>query len=167
MRELIIVRHAEAVTTQPDFDRCLSETGIQQAYQTAQQLSYYQVQPEHIIASPALRTYNTAQLLAAELNLPADHIQTLANLYQATETDWVNVLRELPVQLASLLIVGHNPAVSQLVGYLTDQDIIYLTPASFYCLSLDIDDWAALTRGLATVKLSSFVNHHENNRISE
>lgn len=167
MRELIIVRHAEAITTQPDFDRSLSEAGIQQAYQTAQQLKHYQVQPEYIIASPAVRTYSTAQLLAAEFSLSTECIQTLANLYHATETVWVNVLRELPAQLATLLIVGHNPAVSQLVCYLTDQDVVPLAPASFYCLSLDIDDWAALTRGMATVKLSSFVNQHENNRISE
>ena len=71
MKRLYIVRHTqkdEAKLGQDDYDRELSEKGIEDAREMARRLSEQCIKTDLIVASPASRTRTTAEIYAQELN---------------------------------------------------------------------------------------------------
>jgi phosphohistidine phosphatase len=96
--------------------------------------------PDLVISSPALRTRQTvaALLLAA----PVDYLDPL---YAADADELLDAVRELSNrddEPESVLLVGHNPGVHQLVLELTGgEQLPGYPPATLAALDLDIDDW--------------------------
>jgi phosphohistidine phosphatase len=70
MKTLYIMRHPQkdtSIVKTDDFDLQLSNEGIEDAHTMAKRLLNLQVHPDLIVASPALRTAKTAQIVAKEL----------------------------------------------------------------------------------------------------
>src|ERR1700692_1730532 len=80
---LLLLRHAEAEAPrpgQPDIDRPLSELGRTEALDAADCMAAQALRVDALLVSPALRTRETAIIVAAELDI-ADDLQLEAGLY--------------------------------------------------------------------------------------
>lgn len=150
MRELLIARHARAAG-QPgvnDAARPLDARGERDAPRMAARLHAAGLRPQRLLASPALRTLATARALAGGLGLAPASIELDPRIYDATTGDLVAVLQAQSPVCDSLLLVGHNPGVSQLAHWLLgDRALPALVPGEVLQLSLDCADWAALAPG--------------------
>lgn len=120
MVELFLVRHGIAVPHGtpdiPDDERPLTPKGIKRMKQIARGLRRLKVDPERIVTSPLPRALETAQIVAEELDKEdvleqADELR--ADRPAAAIKDWVLGRPE-----RSLMIVGHDPAFSELAGLL-------------------------------------------------
>jgi phosphohistidine phosphatase len=120
MNELYVVRHgiAEARGTPetPDSERQLTVKGRKQSRQVGRGLRRLGIEPDRILTSPLPRALETARIIADALRM-ADRLET-ANALAAERSgeevrDWVLGRGE-----DRLMIVGHNPALSDLVGLL-------------------------------------------------
>lgn len=120
MKRLLIVRHGIAVAHgSPDFaddDRPLTPKGEKRMRQIGYGLKRCGLAPDRIVSSPLPRAYRTAEIVARVLGCP-DLLQTADEL-RASESaasiaGWI---AEQPDE--ELMIVGHNPAFSDLVGLL-------------------------------------------------
>jgi phosphohistidine phosphatase len=70
------------------------------------------------VVSPAERTRETWRLAAAELAvLPP--VREDDRVYAGTADSLLGVLRELPHEVETVVLVGHNPGVEELVASLT------------------------------------------------
>ena len=69
--------------------------------------------PELWIASPALRTRETAAILAGDSGIIVE-----PELYGAWPEDYWRVVRAIPNETASIAIVAHNPTVGSIVNSL-------------------------------------------------
>lgn len=116
---LMVMRHAKADRPGElrDFDRPLTERGRQDALCIGRWMNEHGRQPAILISSPARRTRETSLIVATELGLKPDQIRWITGIYQATLDDLINVLHEQPIA-AGLLLVGHNPGMDALVGWL-------------------------------------------------
>jgi phosphohistidine phosphatase len=107
-----------------------------------------QAGPDLVLSSPALRTRQTvaALLLAAPVTF-------LEQLYAADADELLDAVRELSArddEPESVLLVGHNPGVHQLVLELTGgEQLPGYPPATLAVLDLDIDDWWQADTGTA------------------
>jgi phosphohistidine phosphatase len=121
MNELYIVRHGIAVDTGTpgiaDDDRPLAPDGRKKMKLIAEGLRRLDFQLDRIVTSPLARAKETAEIVAAELKLQrkleisnALHVRSSAAAIKA----W---LLEQPED--RVMIVGHNPALSELVSLLT------------------------------------------------
>ncbi len=148
MRELILMRHAEAVSNDisaDDYQRPLTPNGAAAATRAAQALLIEYGPPERILCSPALRTLTTAQLLQQTMNLPAALIVTDDLIYLATGRTLRRALAATDSTIKRLLLVGHNPGVSQLLANLSPAHAQHsLATAEFVCLPLPIAEWSEL-----------------------
>jgi phosphohistidine phosphatase len=121
MRELILLRHGQAEAAEidaPDADRPLTASGREEAHRAALNLQGAGLVPELILLSPALRARETAELLCATMRIGADRVREIAALYLATPQVIRFHLQSVPEYVRRLLLIGHNPGLSDLAAQL-------------------------------------------------
>ena len=120
MTELYVVRHGIALPhgtpDVPDDERPLTPKGRKRMQQIGIGLRRLGIAPDRIVTSPLPRALETAEIVAAALGM-ADQVETCdplrADRDAAAIRDWVLTRTE-----DRLMIVGHNPSLSQLLGLL-------------------------------------------------
>ncbi|TXK47921.1 phosphohistidine phosphatase [Pontibacter qinzhouensis] len=143
-RQVLICRHAEAIdhfSLQPDFGRELTKAGMLQAHQTGQWIRDNFSKVDVIVTSPANRASATARILASKLYYDDQHILYVPELYNAGEPKLLQAISTLPDKDKTLLLVGHNPGITQLARHLLDKHITYLEPANVLAISLELEKW--------------------------
>ncbi|MEM9701729.1 MAG: histidine phosphatase family protein [Planctomycetota bacterium] len=142
MKLLLLMRHAHAEDrAATDFDRPLSERGRQQADAVGTALAEANLLPEVILASAALRTTTTAELVAARLpHAPA--VQTSQGLYCSSVEEQREALRSCGAA-AGVLLIAHNPGVAEHLYALSGS--ADCPPATCVAFEVELDDWAELS----------------------
>jgi phosphohistidine phosphatase len=123
-RVLYVARHAKSSWSHERLDdrsRPLSERGRRAAALVADAFSTRQIHPALVLASPARRVQETVEALAPVLG-GATVVRTDERIYGADVGDLLDVLREVPAEVPSVLLVGHNPGVEDLVLDLAGND---------------------------------------------
>lgn len=121
---LYLLRHAKSdwkKETTTDFERPLSKRGFSDAPKMAAWLAKQANIPEIIISSPALRAYQTALPFAHALDIQANDILFDNRIYEASLETLLKVVRQLPEQEKSVLLIGHNPGLDFLLQVLCKQ----------------------------------------------
>ncbi len=115
MRRLILFRHAKAARGAPgmrDFDRPLEDRGRDDARVIGAYLARHRFTPNRVVISPSLRTRETWDHAATSFRLPAATEDE--RIYEAAPEDILAVISEVPAEIETLLLVGHNPGLHQL-----------------------------------------------------
>jgi phosphohistidine phosphatase len=118
-RTLVILRHAKAANpeTVPDRDRPLTERGHADAAAAGAWLAQRGYQPDVVVCSPARRTKETWHGAALAL-AAAPTVRYDDGIYHATAESLLDVVHGLPDDVGTALLIGHNPALSQLSALL-------------------------------------------------
>lgn len=145
MRTLFTLRHAKSSWDDQglaDFDRPLNSRGIEAARFMGELIYTRGLTPQRIISSPAKRAKQTA-VLVAEIGGVGSKVVYDDRIYEASSLALFNVVRELEDSLESVMIVGHNPGMEDLVRLLTGSAET-LPTAALTKISLRIPRWSAL-----------------------
>jgi phosphohistidine phosphatase len=148
MKTLLLLRHAKSSWDQPslrDFDRPLAERGKRDAPRMGKALRDRGPHPELIISSPSTRTRATIKAIAASARFEAE-IQFEESVYGASSAELIKLIRRLPEERTSAMIVGHNPGLEDLVGRLTGRSERMPT-AALACIEFQIDRWEDASDG--------------------
>lgn len=139
MKKLLLIRHAKAGSHDiDDFDRPLTEKGINDAALMAHRLKTAELIPEYILTSPALRTKLTADIFMKALAIK--HKGDEKNIYEANTNTLLQVINHLPDAYSFAALVGHNPGISQILYELTGE-IRDMPPAGVALIGFDFDEW--------------------------
>lgn len=154
MKQLTLIRHATAAPAfadQQDWDRELEASGVRDAHKMGKRLRALKARPDVFLSSPALRTLTTAQIIGAEVNVPASCIQKRERLYLAPPKDLLALARELGGTARHLWMVGHNPGISEFADQLSgERDIDNMPTCAVVQIEFDLADWSELAWGLGT-----------------
>ncbi|GIE96348.1 SixA phosphatase family protein [Paractinoplanes rishiriensis] len=119
-RTLVLLRHAKAETPndEPDFDRRLTERGETDADAAGSWLADERIRPDLVFCSPAARTRQTWQGVSIALAQAghggvAPEVRYETGLYFGGRTEVFDLLRTVPDTVRTVLVVGHNPTVSE------------------------------------------------------
>jgi phosphohistidine phosphatase len=119
-RTLILLRHAKAETPGelPDFERRLTTAGESDADAAGSWLADERLRPDLVFCSPAARTRQTWQgvsiaLAQARPDTPAPEVRYEKGLYDGGRTEVFDLLRMVADEVRTVLVVGHNPIVSE------------------------------------------------------
>jgi phosphohistidine phosphatase SixA len=152
MRQLILLRHANAEPAQPgqaDADRPLSLRGQAEADAAAAWLKSHALQPTRVLCSPAKRTRETLERVLAVLGYT--DVRYEPRIYDAVPGTLMAVLDE-HVDVDCVLMVGHNPGFEQTAALLhsgQSGDFRGMPTAGIAVLSLP--PGAALEPGIGTL----------------
>lgn len=167
-RRLVVLRHAKSSYPSGvvDHDRPLGARGVVDARAAGAWIGDHVGLPDHVIVSSALRTRQTWSLASAEMGFTAgadvaDRVSIEPRVYEAWVPTLIDVLRELPDEVSTALLVAHNPGCETLVADLARES----DPAAAAALALkyptsgiavlELDgDWASL--GPRTARLVEF-----------
>lgn len=129
MKEVFILRHAEAVNAQnntTDFDRQLSNDGILEARQLGKKCNEMHLLPSVIYSSSARRALTTAIIFAGEINFPQEKIVVLPKLYDIYPDQLMDIILETSDDFSKVMVVGHNPVLSVFLNLYTIEGIVNL-----------------------------------------
>lgn len=118
-RALVLLRHAKSAWPPdvPDHDRPLAGRGIRAAPVMGRWLRDAGLVPGLVLCSTARRARETWRL--AEAGLAASPPVTFeSGIYGAEAAELLALIRAVPDQVGTLLLVGHNPGIGDLASLL-------------------------------------------------
>jgi phosphohistidine phosphatase len=148
MRRLLILRHAKSSWDDPhldDHDRPLNGRGKRDAPRVGERLREERILPDRIVSSTAVRARRTAEEVAEACGYDRE-IALAQRLYGAEPDDCLALLRELPDEDETVMLVGHNPCLEDLVARLAGR-AERMPTAALAVFDLPLDSWAEITSG--------------------
>ena len=152
-RTLILLRHAKSDWSgdETDIARPLASRGRRQAPDAGRWLAANLDRVDLAIVSPAKRARSTWSLVAAELDVhPRKRIDD--RVYTASDQELLAVVRELPDDIETVVLVGHNPGIEDLASFLTGESVTM--PTSALAVITLPGPWATAGRDSAVLQAS-------------
>jgi phosphohistidine phosphatase len=144
MKHLLLMRHAKSswdIPGQSDFDRTLNERGRKDAPEMGERIKKQGFNPQLIVCSPAKRTQKTSKIVAAVLGYSEKNIQLETSMYDADISDLLYIIRSFDDGYNRVMMVGHNPGFTSLIGILSPSLIANLPTSGVALIHFDIKSW--------------------------
>lgn len=148
-RHLLIMRHAQAEDIQPerhDRDRELTSKGNQEALMMGTQLFQRPQSVNALYTSSAVRTRQTGALVADVLKLDSGLVLVQDDLYNSSIRTYLSFVNQLQNELTTVLLIGHNPAVSYLAEYLSGAELGSMPTAGICSIRFRTGTWQDVTK---------------------
>ena len=146
MKTLLLLRHGKSSWKQPelpDHDRPLTQRGELAAKRMGQLLRELDLVPDLILTSDAIRAHETAKRVATAARFTGE-LEVCGDLYHAEPKPLAEVVAGVHDQIARVLVIGHNPGLSDWLTQLTGEHDNFPT-AALACIELPLDNWSALS----------------------
>lgn len=144
MKKLVLMRHAKSAQAelgQSDFERHLNDRGKEDAATMGKRLHAKSFAADVIICSAAKRTFKTAKIIAEELHYKPHDIISELELYEASVADIMQTIRNLSDDYQSVVLIGHNPTITGLVGYLSNSQVEHMPTSGQACIQFPFKTW--------------------------
>ena len=144
MKYLYVMRHGAAVGSSfdlDDYDRGLSESGSKKVREVAQRFAQKAEIIDLLVSSPARRAFDTAKLWALHSGMAVQTVQTDSKIYRAKPNDLLKLITSIDEGVGSLMLIGHNPAITDLVSDLVGGRTTSIPTSGIVRLLLPIVDW--------------------------
>ncbi|WP_028064015.1 SixA phosphatase family protein [Solirubrobacter soli] len=112
---LYLLRHAKSSWADPalaDHDRPLAARGRRAAAAIAAHMAEREIVPDLVLCSTSLRTRETYERLEAVL--AGAPVRYERRVYAASASELLELLRAVPDEIGSVLLIGHNPGIEEL-----------------------------------------------------
>ena len=149
MKILTIVRHAKSSwsdTSLSDARRPLNRRGKRDAPMMGERIHRHGIRPSLIVSSPATRAWSTAKIIAEAINYPREFLQKEKSLYLASLDRILDVVVAQDNGFNNMMIVGHNPGLTDFVNFLVPGLTNNLPTAGVVSVEIEQDDWSLYER---------------------
>lgn len=155
MKELLLLRHAKSSweLNVEDRHRPLTEKGMLRIQKMAQHNPEIFSNLDAIYSSPANRANHTASIVIHTLQLPFETLALAEQLYTFEASQVIHYVKNLSNTLERVMCVGHNPAFTQAVTYLSGKYLDHLPTAAWAYLKFKQTNWSLVEQGTLTLGL--------------
>ena len=149
MKNLILIRHAKSNWDAPlqDIDRPLDHRGMKDAHLVSLNIHDFIPKTYVIWSSIAKRAADTAGIFAQNILYPIESILFKDELYTFDEKHQENIIKSCDNSIDSLIIFGHNAAMTNFVNKFGDIFISNLPTSGFVSLQFKTDHWEKINKG--------------------
>ncbi|WP_209329396.1 SixA phosphatase family protein [Lunatimonas salinarum] len=151
-KTLTLLRHGEATMGEGirnDYHRSLTPNGILQLSRLTNVLVSSGVFFDYTLYSPAKRTTKTMELLAEDVAMGVKVADR--SIYEASLGNLLQAIHRIDDRYQDVLLIGHNPGISHLQGYLSGDSSILFLPGMLVRLSLEVSSWSMVSSSTAHV----------------
>ena len=161
MKTITFLRHSKSSWDYDvsDVNRPLNEFGIKKIKKVSNLSIDTFNQVEIFFSSPANRAIHTCIILANSLEIDLKKISIRKELYTFDMFEVFDFIKQINDKYSNIVLVGHNPAYTEISNYFSENKILNLPTARWFCLKFDTDSWSK-TIGLKPI-------HYSNNIYSE
>lgn len=153
-KEIFLIRHAKSSWANEnlnDHDRPLNNRGIDAAKVMANWLQFEIGSHIEVFHSSALRTTQTYIELKKNAAFSVN-ARSFKELYHASADTIINTAQKAKPTTHQLLIIGHNPGISEAVNALCNSDIYHMPTLAIARIVFEVDDWKAVFPGTGMLK---------------
>ena len=150
MKRLVLIRHGKSSWKDPalsDLKRPLKKRGERNAGEMAERLATLGLDVERLYMSPALRVTQTVERMTEKTGFAAGVTEISPELYTFSYEDILLFIKALDSGVQCVALAGHNPAITDLVNFLTLEEIANIPTCGIAVLDLEKDGWANLRAG--------------------
>lgn len=145
MLRLVLLRHGKSSWDDArldDFERPLAPRGLRNVPEMGRRLARRGLVPDLVVSSTAVRALATARGVAREIGYREDRIREAPELYLASPDEILAVIRSTPAGIGALMVVGHNPGLTELANRLDDIRLDNMPTAAMLCVEFNASSWA-------------------------
>ncbi len=149
MKTLVLVRHAKSSWefAVKDHERPLTNRGLTDANLVSNALKKNNFNFDLVLSSTANRAKTTAQVFTKNLNISNTIFKLETKLYDFSGNDLINVIKSCDNSINTLLIFGHNYAITAFVNSYGSVFIDNVPTCGVVMLSFNIENWNGLKKG--------------------
>ncbi len=133
MKTLYIVRHAKSSWRDidlADIDRPLKNRGVNDAIIVGERLKDRDIIPDLIFTSNAIRAFHTATIICRHIDFPFQRLSIRKEIYSASKDSLFHFIGEVNDQYDTLMLVGHDPALTNFVNHFLEHNSLDKIPTS-------------------------------------
>jgi phosphohistidine phosphatase len=153
-KQIFFLRHAKSSWKYPDlhdYDRPLNDRGKENAPKMGRKLKKLGVQPDLIISSPANRAVTTARIVCEKIEYPLHKLKLEDKIYMASARQLLNIIQELDDKYQQVMIIGHEPAFSQVIEILCKNRLEKFPTCAAIQISLQTQKWSEVKEGTGKI----------------
>ena len=153
MLTLYLLRHAKSSwddESNQDFERPLSSRGRKACALIGEYIEEKGIDFDLVLVSTAVRTRETIELIRERAKFRGE-VRYDERIYEATVSQLLDVISQVDSDQKSVLLVGHNPGIEELLALLTG-DQQHVTTANFAKIKLKVTKWSANLAGKGTLE---------------
>lgn len=144
MKTLYIVRHAKTNRAENDLERELLPIGIERVNSLGKYLVSNDCKVDMLFSSYANRALQTAKIIGGLINYPQEDIITKESLYLTSQEHYFNIILEQNNSVNSIMIVGHNPEITNVAHFFVPDFTSYMQTGACFCFDFKTDDWTSI-----------------------
>ena len=144
MLTLYLLRHAKSswdYASQQDFDRPLANRGRKAARLIGEFIEEKGIDFDLVLVSTAARTRETIALIRERAKF-AGEVRYDERIYEATASQLLQIIAQIDDVRESVLLVGHNPGIEELLALLTGEQH-RVTTANLAKINIEATKWSA------------------------
>lgn len=155
MKRIMLLRHAKSSHDNhdlKDFDRPLAKRGRKDAPRMGKFLKQVNILPGHVESSPAQRARQTTELFLESAGLIDVNVEWNKELYYGGARDYLTTIQNAPKGTDTILLVGHNPLMEEIVSLLCNGEGAYtarMPTAALACIEHPAMEWSQIKPGAA------------------
>lgn len=149
MKTIYFVRHAKSSWKYDviDHERPLKSRGITDAGLVSSYVAPKLIAPQKIFSSNATRALSTAEFFKKAWNISETDFSTHYDLYDFSGQQVLDFISDIDNALTTVMIVGHNHALTSIVNMLGDRVIDLVPTSGFVILQFETNSWKSLQNG--------------------
>jgi len=160
VRRLYLLRHAKSSWDDPtsdDHERPLAPRGRRAAHGIAEHLRRHDITPAMVLCSSSRRTRETLEAITPALRKKTDQLIE-DGLYAADAAELLDRLHQIPDDVPSVMLIGHNPGLQDLAvtlassGRRLESLRTKFPTAALATLSIPSAGWSRLSPGDAQLE---------------
>ena len=149
MKKLILVRHAKSSWKHNviDHERPLNDRGFKDANLVSNDLKERPLNIDLVLSSDAMRAKTTANIFISNLKIDTGIVHLNHELYDFSGTNLIEVLKACDNSVNTLMLFGHNHAITAFVNTYGDSYIDNVPTSGVVVIDFDITNWKNLNKG--------------------
>ena len=157
MKTLIIISHSKSSwknANLKDNERPLNKRGNNDARLISDFLSTIISNVDILHCSSSERTRETADYFIDKINF-SNHIYD-DDLYHISSENLLKIIRNYNNDIDSLMIIAHNPGLTNFVNLMTDLELWNLPTTGLVAINFNVDSWEMIDTNNGTVFCKKF-----------
>ena len=144
MKVITFLRHSKSSWENniDDINRPLSEIGIEKIKKIAKLSKDHFISSEIVFTSSANRALHTSVLLSRTLSIKLNKIKICDELYTFDHNKVFDFIETIDNNYSEVVLVGHNPAFTEISNYFSENKILNLPTARWFSLKFESDNWS-------------------------
>ena len=157
MKQITFLRHSKSSWDYnlDDIDRPLNNSGVAKIKKVAESSKAQFVNSDIIFSSSATRAIHTSLILTRSLSINSNRISICEDLYTFEFNEVLNFVNKIENKYSEVVLVGHNPAYTEISNYFSENKILNLPTARWFSMKFNSNSWS----DILNLKPTSYTNN--------